>query len=53
MRHWWAVSAIALGLSPLVAAAQEVERGRTLYETYCFDCHYPRVHERPRGKSEV
>jgi mono/diheme cytochrome c family protein len=53
MRYWPAVSALALGLSPLVAAAQDVERGRTLYETYCLDCHYPRVHERPRDRSEV
>ena len=53
MRHWQAVSAIALAVSPLVAAAQDAERGRVLYETYCFDCHYPRVHERPRGRSEV
>ena len=53
MRHWQAVSAIALALSPLLAAAQDIERGRVLYETYCFDCHYPRVHERPRARSEV
>lgn len=38
---------------PLAAAAQDLERGRLLYETYCFDCHYPRVHERSRGRSEV
>ena len=24
-----------------------------LYETYCGDCHYARVHERPRDSSRV
>jgi hypothetical protein len=53
MRHLRGISAFALLSLPLAVAAQDVERGRLLYETYCFDCHYPRVHERPRGRSEV
>lgn len=52
MSRWRAVSLALLGL-PLAAAAQDIERGRLLYETYCFDCHYPRVHQLPRGRSEV
>ena len=27
------------------AAAQDVERGRTLYQTYCGGCHYERIHD--------
>jgi hypothetical protein len=53
MRHLRGISAFALLSLPLAVAAQDVERGRLLYETYCFDCHYPRGHERPRGRSEV
>ena len=33
------------------AWAQDVERGRLLYETHCGGCHYERVHE--RLKSEI
>jgi hypothetical protein len=47
------LSLLSLLALPLSVAAQDIERGRLLYETYCFDCHYPRVHERPRGRSEV
>ena len=39
--------------TPLAALAQDAARGRALYEAYCFDCHYPHVHEIPRGRSEV
>jgi hypothetical protein len=35
------------------ACAQEVERGRVLYETYCGDCHYERVHKRSLGNSRI
>lgn len=38
---------------PLAAVAQDAERGRMLYDTYCGDCHYERVHERPRATSRV
>lgn len=37
----------------LPAAAQDAERGRVLYETFCMTCHYARVHERPRERSAV
>jgi mono/diheme cytochrome c family protein len=37
----------------LPAAAQDAERGRVLYETFCMTCHYERVHERPRERSAV
>ena len=36
-------------LLPLVASAQDAERGRTLYETHCGSCHYERVHQRLRS----
>jgi hypothetical protein len=29
-------------------AAQDFDRGRTLYQTYCGGCHYERVHQRAR-----
>ena len=35
------------------ASAQDATRGRELYETHCGDCHYQRVHERDRAKSQV
>lgn len=44
---------VALLCLPLGAAAQDAERGRMLYDTYCGDCHYARVHERPRQDSRV
>jgi len=48
-----AMALLAMCAAPLAATAQDAERGRVLYETYCFDCHYPHVHELPRGRSEV
>ena len=47
------LTALVLLSLPLAAAAEDTERGRVLYETYCSDCHYPRVHERPRSRSEI
>ena len=35
------------------AIAQDAVRGRELYETYCGDCHFQRMHERDRAKSRV
>jgi mono/diheme cytochrome c family protein len=32
------------------AQAQDAERGRVLYETYCNECHYERVHDRLRSE---
>ncbi len=40
---------LSLSLS-LGASAQDVERGKLLYETHCGGCHYERVHERLRTK---
>ena len=40
--------AAALAL-PLGAAAQDVQRGKLLYETHCNECHYERVHDRLRS----
>ena len=41
-------------LFPIAAAyAQDLERGRLLYETYCGDCHYPRVHQRTPEAARV
>jgi mono/diheme cytochrome c family protein len=42
-------SVLLLLLGPLSAAAQDVERGKLLYETHCGGCHYERVHERLRS----
>ena len=33
-------------LLPAAASAQDAERGRVLYQTYCGGCHYERVHDR-------
>ena len=43
-----ALLAAALALPP-GAAAQDLERGKRLYETQCNACHYERVHERLRS----
>jgi mono/diheme cytochrome c family protein len=48
-----AVSLVALLCLPLAAAAEDTQHGRMLYETYCGECHYARVHERPRDSSRV
>jgi mono/diheme cytochrome c family protein len=46
-------SLVAAFLFAAAAQAQDAERGRLLYETYCGACHYERVHERAPGKSKV
>lgn len=48
-----AANFVALVCLPLAAAAEDTQNGRMLYETYCGDCHYARVHERPRESSRV
>ena len=53
MKPWCAASATLLLCLPLAVPAQDAERGRQLYETYCLDCHYERVHQRPRARSQV
>jgi mono/diheme cytochrome c family protein len=45
--------ACLLAAAAVPASAQDAERGRVLYETFCMGCHYERVHERPRERSLV
>ena len=45
------LASFALLLFPMVAAAQDSDRGRMLYELHCGGCHYERVHQ--RVKSDV
>jgi mono/diheme cytochrome c family protein len=53
------VSALRLAAAGLLfaaalpAAAQNTARGRLVYETQCGGCHYERVHERDRSRSQV
>lgn len=42
-----------LSLSAAPARAQDEQRGALLYQTYCGDCHYERVHDRPPERSIV
>lgn len=44
---------VLLAIFPAAAFAQDAERGRVLYETFCMTCHYERVHQRPRERSAV
>ena len=48
-----AASGLLLLFSIAGVNAQDAERGRLLYETYCGECHYPRVHERTPETSRV
>jgi mono/diheme cytochrome c family protein len=48
-----ALAAAALAALAFPAPAQDAERGRILYETYCGGCHYERVHHRERSRSQV
>lgn len=43
-----ALFAAALALAP-GAAAQDLARGKLLYETHCYECHYERIHQRIRS----
>jgi cytochrome c2 len=44
-------AALAWTLAALASAAQaqDAERGKELYEMYCNECHYERVHDRLRS----
>lgn len=42
--------ALLCGAISLGSQAQDAERGKLLYETYCGTCHYERVHDRLRTK---
>ena len=35
------------------AWAQDAARGKLLYETHCFSCHYERIHNRDRSRSLI
>lgn len=48
MRASLAVLALAV-IAPAVAA-QDLERGRTLYEMHCGQCHFERLHDRDRSQ---
>ena len=52
MKLFAIASALALAFAS-GAQAQDPERGRLLYETYCGDCHYPRVHQRNAETTKV
>ena len=38
------IASLLILLFPLWASAQDAERGRVLYQTYCGGCHYERIH---------
>lgn len=40
-------------LLALPAEAQDAERGKLLYDTHCFACHYERIHDRTPAHSLV
>jgi mono/diheme cytochrome c family protein len=43
------LASVLVLLFPLGAFAQDIERGRLLYQTHCGGCHYERTHsERTR-----
>ena len=44
------LAAAALAVVAPAAAAQDLERGRALYETHCAQCHGERLHDRERSK---
>ena len=39
--------ALVLVTLSVVAVAADVDRGRALYESRCFECHSPAAHSRP------
>jgi mono/diheme cytochrome c family protein len=46
------VIAIAL-LAAMPAAAQDAQRGKSLYDTHCIACHYERIHKREPSRSLI
>lgn len=44
---------VLLAFFPAAAFAQDPDRGRVLYETFCHTCHYERIHQRPPSRSVV
>ncbi|MFM9968041.1 MAG: hypothetical protein ACKVQK_06540 [Burkholderiales bacterium] len=61
LRHsrwiWILLLALVLAVIANSVAAQTVAQGaangRVMYETYCGDCHYERIHQRDRARSKV
>ncbi len=47
------LAAAALAVAACGAGAQDIERGRALYETHCVECHYERIHKRDPARSLV
>lgn len=39
-----------LSVASLGAAAQDLDRGRALYETHCATCHTERLHDRQHSR---
>ena len=39
--------ALVLATLTMVAVAADVDRGRALYESRCYECHSPAAHARP------
>ena len=53
MRALRALALAWLCAAMLPALAQNPARGRQVYETQCGGCHYERVHQRERSRSNV
>lgn len=53
--HWFWILLLVILLLVVAksAGAQDAARGRELYEAYCGDCHYQRIHQRDRARSRV
>ena len=47
------LAAVTIGLTAFPALAQDAQRGRQLYETHCFACHYERIHKRDASRSTI
>lgn len=47
------LAAAALAAAAGGAGAQDLERGKALYETHCVECHYERIHKRDPARSLV
>jgi len=47
------LAAVVLAAAACGASAQDADRGRSLYETHCVECHYERIHKRDPARSLV
>lgn len=47
------LAAMLLAAIAGTVGAQNAERGKALYETHCFECHYERIHKRDPARSQV